>query len=132
MAIQQTFLSRFSIQNLKIWQRLGLGFGLIIVVIVIQAVTIDVLELRIEANVEEIYTDNIKTTELIDTMSEQSYIVSQGLLTVLLLRGAEGTDAQLKGIEEAVATYDQTWEELSKTSASEAGKKLRGSSNSDA
>ena len=132
MAIQQTFLSRFSIQNLKIWQRLGLGFGLIIVVLAIQTVTTDVLEIRIEANVEEIYTDNIKTTELIDTMSEQSYIVSQGLLTVLLLRGAEGTDAQLKGIEEAVATYDQTWEELSKTSASEAGKKLRGSSNSDA
>ena len=125
MATQRTFLKLFSFQNLKIWQRLGLGFGLIIVVLVIQTVVTEVFEFRIEAHVEEIYTDNIKTTELLEQMSEQSHIVSRRLRTVLLLRGADGTDEQLKGIEQARAVYNQAWEELGKTSASEEGEKLR-------
>ena len=125
MATQRTFFKWFSFQDLKIWQRLGLGFGLIVVLLAAQTATTEVLEVRIEGNVEEIYTDNIKTTQLLEQMSEQSHIVSRRLRTVLLLRGTEGTAEQLKGIETARATYNQAWEALGKTSASEEGKKLR-------
>ena len=125
MATQRTFLKFFSFQNLKIWQRLGLGFGLIIVLLVVETVATDVMETRIEAEVEEIYADNIKKTELLEKMSEQTHIVSRRLRTILLLRGAEGTDEQVKGIEAARGTYDQASAELDGTPAGEEGKKLR-------
>lgn len=113
------------IQNLRIGKRLGLGFGAIILLLVAETIATDLMEARIEAEVEEIYSDNIKKTELLETMSEQTHIVSRRLRTVLLLRGAEGTKDQLKGIEQARAKYDAAWVELQKTPAGEAGKKLR-------
>jgi methyl-accepting chemotaxis protein len=125
MATQQALLKFPSFQNLKIWQRLAIGFSLILAVLLIQTAVTRLLEARIQTHVEEIYTDNIKTATLLETMSEQSHIVSRRLRTVLLLRGAEGTDAQLQGIAQARAEYNKAWEELNKTPASAEGKLLR-------
>lgn len=125
MATQNTLLKSFRLQNLKIWQRLGLGFGAVVFLLVAETIATDVMERRIETEVEEIYSENIEKTELLEKMSEQTHIVSRRLRTVLLLRGADGTDEQLKGIEQARAEYDTASEELQKTPASEEEKNLR-------
>jgi methyl-accepting chemotaxis protein len=117
---------KFRFQDLRIWQRLALGFGLIIVLLIIQVAITEVTELRIQKEIEDIVQDNTRKTALLNTMSENVHIVSRRLRTTLLLRGEPaGTAEQAQGIADARGNYDKAWEALQKTPASEEGQKYR-------
>lgn len=118
--------SRFSLENLKIWHRLVLGFGLILAMVVVENILIETIQFRIEHEVEDIVADNFKKIELLETMSESVHIVSRVARSVLLLKDDPAETArQRPKIAEARAAYDKAWEELQKLPASAEGQKLR-------
>ncbi len=118
--------SRFSLANFKIWQRLALGFGLIMLVLVAEIIATDQMETRIEKEVNEIVADNLKKIELLDRMSESVHIVSRVIRTVILLKDDAAEAArQRKKIDEARANYDKAFAELQSLPGSAAGLKLR-------
>jgi methyl-accepting chemotaxis protein len=119
--------SRFSFENLKIWQRLAIGFGLVLALLVIENILIETIQIRIEHEVEDIVADNFKKIELLETMSESVHIVSRVVRSVLLLKDDPAeAERQRKKIFEARAAYDKAWMELQKLPASAEGQKLRG------
>ncbi len=118
--------ARFSLADLKIWVRLGIGFGLVLAILVIEMIATGGLETRIEHEVDDIVSDNFKKIELLEGMSESVHIVSRVIRSVLLLKDDPAElDRQRTKITDARTAYDKAWTELQKLPASAEGKKLR-------
>ena len=79
----------------------------------------------VEGRLDEIVKDNIYKTKLINQMSESIHIVVRVTRTVILLKDPAAIATEHKKIDAARAKYNESFDALEKTPASEKGKALR-------
>jgi methyl-accepting chemotaxis protein len=115
----------FSIANLKIGARLGLAFGVLLLLLVTLIAAGMVNMSRIQGHLDEIVNDNMYKTKLVNTMSESVHIVARVLRTIVILEDRPVEDGQFSKIVAARKAYGEAWEALEKTPASERGKAIR-------
>ncbi len=114
-----------SIGNLKIGLRLGLGFGVILVLMMgLTAVGMSSMG-RIQDHLDEIANDNVHKLNLVQTMSESVHIVSRVTRTLVLVHEEATVKAEMQKIEAARSHYATAVQDLEKTPANEAGKAIR-------
>ena len=110
---------------MKIGMRLGLGFGLILLLLT-AVIGISFYNMSlIQGRLHEILNDNVHKTKLVQTMSESVHIVSQVIRTVVLLQDETAERAEVPKFTAARAEYDKAWEDLEKTITSEKGHAIR-------
>lgn len=112
------------LSNLKIGARLGLGFGLVLLLLLTMAITGWKSSASIYHDLEHITQNNIAKTALLQTMSESVHIMSRVVRTTLLLHDPAAFQAQKAKIDAARAAYDAAEVSLEKMPSSEAGKAM--------
>jgi len=112
-------------KNMKVGMRLGLGFGVVLLLM------IGIIYSGINGmsgqndKLDEIVNQNVYKTALSNTMSENVHIVSRLLRNVILVTDEAGMQAEQEKMDKARAAYNKAREDLEKTPASEKGKAIR-------
>lgn len=110
---------------MKIGTRLGMGFGLIIILLTLVAgVGIRSME-KINTELDDIVNVNVYKLGLVSDMTNAVHIVSRVMRTMVLLDDRAEMLEQNTKIVKAREAYGKAWEDLQKTPASEAGAALR-------
>ena len=111
--------------NMKIGIRLGLGFCVLLLLMLI-IIYGGVSGLSIQnGKLDEIVNQNIYKTELSNKMSANVHIVARVIRSVILLDDSAAIQAEKEKIDKARNEYNKAREDLEKTSASEKGRALR-------
>ncbi|KIF80196.1 methyl-accepting chemotaxis protein [Noviherbaspirillum autotrophicum] len=113
------------INNLKIGRRLGLGFALILALMVLLAAVGAASMNSIQKRLDGIVEINIRRMELMEQMSSSVHIVARVSRSIVLLADENEINEQLRKITDARGKYDAALAELEKLPASEEGKALR-------
>ena len=114
-----------SMQNMKVGTRLGLGFGVVLTLLLLVA-ALGLLNMQaIYGKLDKIVSVNVAKTELVQDMSESVHIVARVTRTVVLLSEESAMRAELKNLEHARATYDEAFAALQKFPSSAQGGPLR-------
>jgi methyl-accepting chemotaxis protein len=112
-------------KNMKIGMRLGLGFGIVLLLMVV--LTYEGLGGMAAQNdkMDKIVNENDAKTTLCNTMSENIHIASRLLRNIILVTDEAGMRAEKAKLDKARAAYDKARDELEKFPASEKGKAIR-------
>jgi methyl-accepting chemotaxis protein len=110
---------------MKIGKRLSLGFGLVLVLLAVEAMTGFVGMKQIHGRLEEVIEDNVHKLGFIQDMSEQVHIVARVTRTLVLLREDSAMQQEKQKIEASRKTYDEAEQALDKLPASDTGKAIR-------
>ena len=111
--------------NMKIGVRLTMGFVAVLALMVgLSYIGINGMA-AVQSRLDEIVKDNMYKLELINEMSESVHIVSRVMRTMALLDDPVAKAAERKKIDQARQKYNESFEALEKTSASEKGKAIR-------
>ena len=111
--------------NMKIGIRMAGGFAVVLLLMAaLAAIGVNGLA-GVQGRLNEIVNDNDYKTRLVNNMSESVHIVSRVTRSVVLLENAAAIAGEVKKIEDARGKYNEAWEALNKTSASEKGKAIR-------
>ena len=111
--------------NMRIGLRLTIGFGLILLLMVgIAAIGINGMA-KTQDRLDGIVNENIYKTKLLSDMSESVHIVQRVMRTVILLTDPAAMAEMEKKIRDARQKYNEAFEALEKTSASEKAKAIR-------
>ncbi|MCL5063193.1 MAG: methyl-accepting chemotaxis protein [Nitrospiraceae bacterium] len=113
------------IKDMKIGKRLSLGFGLVLVLLAVEAMTGFVGMKQIHGRLEEVIEDNVHKLGFIQDMSEQVHIVARVTRTLVLLREDSAMQQEKQKIEASRKTYDEAEQALDKLPASDTGKAIR-------
>jgi len=114
-----------TLANLKIGVRLGLGFALVLALLLaVSGLSLSRMAM-LEHNLDDIVNDNNYKTKLINTMSENGHIVARVSRTLVLLSDTAQMDVEKKKIDATYKSYDDARNALDKTQASEAGQAMR-------
>jgi methyl-accepting chemotaxis protein len=111
--------------NMKIGVRLTLGFAIVLGLMAALAATAYSGMSAIEDKLNEIVTDNIYKTKLNSDMSEATHIVTRITRTILLLKDEGAMASEMKKLDGYRQKYNEAWEALDKTAASDKGKATR-------
>lgn len=112
-------------KNMKVGMRLGLGFCVVLLLMIgIIYSAISGMSAQ-NAKLDEIVNQNVYKTELSNTMSENAYIVSLALRNIILITDEAGMQAEMEKLNKARAAYNKARDELEKLPASEKGRELR-------
>ncbi len=114
-----------TLSNLKVGVRLGLSFGIVLALMVALIVVGIANMSAIEGRLDEIVNDNNYKMKLGNNMAESVHIVSRVMRTIMLLNDPTQIATEQKKLEAARSAYNEAWEALNKTPASEAGKTNR-------
>jgi len=112
-------------KNMKVGMKLGLGFGVVLVLMIAIAL-LGMRSMKLSNDqLDDIVKDNVYKMQLVNTMSESVHIVSRILRTMVLLDDVDAMKEEKSKLDTARANYDKAWEALDKTSASERGQAIR-------
>jgi len=113
--------------NIKIGLRLTLGFVVVLALMAaIAAVGVNGMS-SVEQRLNDIVELNMAKIKLSNEMSENVHIVSRMTRTMILLTDEASVVAEKKKIDYYRSKYNDAWEALEKTPASEKGKAIRAS-----
>ena len=113
-------------KNLRIGARLGLGFGLVLVLMAaLAALSYNRIHL-LEREVDEMVNDRFPKTVWANDMIEQANVVARATRGGMLANKQEDTMKQLDRVPEARKAASEAIAKLEKTTTSEAGKKALG------
>jgi len=111
-------------KNLKIGVRLGLGFGIVLVLLVVLALTaftrLSNLNHEIEYMLNDRFPKTVWANDVIDLVNQ----VARGARSALLLAQPDEIQKELDNIAKARKTATERYQRLEKTIMSEAGKKV--------
>jgi methyl-accepting chemotaxis protein len=111
--------------NMKIGVRLTLGFAIVLALMATMAfVGINSMS-AIEGRLDEIVKDNMHKIKLNSDMSESVHIVTRITRTMILLEDPAAIETEHKKLLKFRQNYNDAWEALNKTEASEKGKAIR-------
>jgi methyl-accepting chemotaxis protein len=111
--------------NMKIGLRLTLGFSIVLVLMAALAVVGINGMSAVEGRLNEITKDNMVKLKLNNDMARNLGDVQRMMRTLMLLKDPAGQASQRKAIEQARAKYNESFDALEKTAASEKGKTIR-------
>lgn len=113
------------IANMKVATRLGIGFGLLLLLLMTIA-ALGVFNMnRINGRLNEIVHDNVVKLSLLQEMSEAVHVVARVTRTVVLLQEEPAKRQELAKLEAARSQYDKASAALNKMAASAAGLEIR-------
>lgn len=112
-------------KDMKIGTRLGVAFGLVLLVTIIAAVLTLSKVADIQENLRDIVTDNNVKIRLINEMSNSTHTIARVVRTVVLLTDDKQMAQEERKITKARADYNKAWAQLEKIPASEAGMAIR-------
>jgi len=111
-------------KNLKIGVRLGIGFGLVLIMLVVVGglafLRLNALNTDIGDMVNDKFPKTVTANHIIDDIN----LVARSIRNVLLVKDPEQIKAELTRVVEARKDAGEAYASLEKTIASEAGKKL--------
>ena len=111
--------------NMKIGLRLTLGFAVVLVLMAaLAAVGINGMS-NVQGRLDDIVKDNMYKIGLNAKMATSLNDVQRMIRTLMLVKDPAAQAAQRQSIDKARASYNEAFEELNKTSASEKGKAIR-------
>jgi methyl-accepting chemotaxis protein len=109
------------LSNIKIGLRMSAGFTAVLLLMMALAMIglngMSSIEERLEAIVEH----NVYKTKLVNQMSESIHIISRVTRSIALLKDPAAIGVEEKKIDQARLKYNEAWEALEKTPASEKG-----------
>jgi Signal transduction histidine kinase involved in nitrogen fixation and metabolism regulation len=109
---------------MKIGARLGLGFGLVLALMIALAITGLENMGRIQGDMDHIYNNNNAKINLANEMMNSMDVISRELPTLLLLQDAGAKQNSYSGIQEAREKYGQAFDKLKNMENSPEGKTL--------
>jgi len=113
-----------NLHNLSIRARLGLGFGVVIILLVAIA-TIGFVELvQVSRNTEVIVQDRLVKVGLAQTIENEINNQSRALRTAMLARNEDVVEAELRKVEQSVPKVQAAVEQLQGLTRSAAGKQV--------
>jgi methyl-accepting chemotaxis protein len=112
-------------KNMKVGAKLGLGFGVVLVLMVVIAAMGMLGMKHSNAQLEDIVGDNMHKMELVGTMSDSVYIVSRIIRTLVLLDDVEAMKVEKAKLEAARENYNKAVAALEQLPASEKGHAIR-------
>jgi methyl-accepting chemotaxis protein len=113
------------ISNLKIGSRLGLGFAVVLaLMLVLVGIGINSMG-KIQAKLDNIVESNVREIELLHEMTDAIHVVRRVMGTLMVMKDAVALDVEYKKLEAARARYNATDELLRKRDADEAQAALR-------
>ena len=112
-------------KNLKIGTRLGIGFGVVLLLLaVVAALGVNGMGSTKRA-LDRIVDVNVHKMGLVQDMSESVHIISRVTRTAVLLSEPAAIERELAKLMAARAKYDTAWVELDKSAASVEGRAVR-------
>ena len=106
------------INRMKVGTRLGLGFGLVLTLLVVVAALGVFYMSTIHAKLDDIVNENMVKSELVGDMSDAVHVIALASRTVVMLSDAAAIEADVKRAHAARAVYDKAAEALAKMPAS--------------
>jgi methyl-accepting chemotaxis protein len=110
--------------NLKIGPRLGLGFGVIVALMIATLTYVEYSLAKVEAHTEEVFKDNVVKLEDLERMSDSVHVVSRVIRSVMLIKDPVQAARERDKIVKARQQYDKAFLEISQLGATESGKAL--------
>jgi methyl-accepting chemotaxis protein len=111
--------------NMKIGVRLTLGFAVVLTLMAVLAFTGINGMSAVEDRLDEIVSDNMLKVKLNTDMSETVHIVTRITRTIILLNDEAAMSAEKRKLDATRQKYNEAWEALDKTAASDKGKAVR-------
>ncbi|QPK65150.1 MCP four helix bundle domain-containing protein [Methylomonas sp. LL1] len=112
-------------KNMKIGMRLGLGFSIVLLLMVVLIYEGLSGMAAQDAKMNKIVNNNDVKTALLNTMSDSIHIVTRQIRNIILVTNEADIPLEKEKLDKARATYDKAREELEKFPGSEKGKALR-------
>ncbi|NRR31393.1 MCP four helix bundle domain-containing protein [Oxalobacteraceae bacterium] len=114
-----------AMQNMKVGTRLGLGFGLVLLLMLgISALGVFNMH-EINAKLERIVDNNVAKTALVQEMSESVHILARVTRTIVLLSEPAAIAKEMEKLQAARASYNKAIEELGAMPSKAAGIAIR-------
>jgi methyl-accepting chemotaxis protein len=114
-----------AIANMKVGTRLGVGFGLVLVLLLLIAMLGVFNMSTIHAKLDKIVNQNVVKSELVGDMSESVHIVARVARTVVLLSDEPAMRKELEKVQRARDIYNRSNETLGKMPATAEGVAIR-------
>lgn len=111
--------------NMKIGLRLTLGFAVVLILMAALAVVGINGMSSVQGQLDEIVKDNMYKMGLNNKMAIELNNVERLIRTLMLVKDPAAQATQRQSIDKARAAYNEAFEELNKTPASEKGKAMR-------
>jgi methyl-accepting chemotaxis protein len=111
--------------NMKIGLRLTLGFAIVLALMALLAFTGINGMSAVEDRLDEIVSDNMLKVRLNNDMSESVHIVTRITRTIILLNDEGAMAAEKRKLDATRQKYNEAWDALEKTVASDKGKAVR-------
>lgn len=113
------------LNNFKLSARLGLGFSIILILMIVMVGVVFISMNAIQDRLDKIVNENDYKLSLCNDMSQAVHIVARVMRTIALLEDETDKQNEFKKIEEARQNYDTAWKALQATAASEQAKVFR-------
>ena len=111
--------------RMKVANRLALAFGSVLVIVLLSAgFTMSQLA-KIEANLEDIVTDNNVKLRLGNELSESTHVLSRVMRSLILVSDPNDKAAELAKVKKSRDTYATAWDALQKMPAGPEAQALR-------
>jgi len=114
-----------NMKNLKIGTRLGLAFGLVLLITIVSALLTLSKVADMQDNLRDIVQDNNVKLKLTNDMADTIHIIARVMRTVVLLQDKADREREKLKISKARADYNSYLAALEKLPPSEAGQVLR-------
>ena len=111
--------------NLKIGTRMGLGFGLIITLMIGSAIVSFNSMATIESHLDKVVNGNNKHIKLATNMAESVHVVARVMRTIVLLHDEDAIATELKKLEAMREQYNTSFDELLKSPAEGKDREMR-------
>ena len=111
--------------NMKIGLRLTLGFVIVLALMAALAVVGINGMSSVQGRLDEIVNDNMVKIKLNNDMSESVHIVTRITRTLILLEDEAAMSVEKRKLDGYRQKYNESWEALNKTEASDKGKAIR-------
>ena len=118
-------------KNLKIGVRLGIGFGLVLTMLIVIATLAYVRLNALNDEIDNMVKDKFPKTIVANDIIDNANLIARSARNVQLMKDAEQVKGELAGIAEARKRNTENFEKLEKSITSDAGKKLMAETQAD-